>query len=153
LFCQLSDTQILHVPYKGAGPALTDLLTNQIQFMFNEPGFIMPFVKEGRLRGLAMTGRAGQPGATDLRPLSDYIRGYELNSWFGMMAAGGTLREIVATLSAALKRILQHPDIQLRLRSGGNEPAYADPETFGETIKRDIKLWSGVVKSAHIKVN
>jgi tripartite-type tricarboxylate transporter receptor subunit TctC len=153
LFRQMTKTEMVHVPYKGSSLAITDLLGSQIQLMFSDLTPVLPFIRDGRVRGMGVTSKMRRPVAPDLPSISEYVPGYEVNSWFGMMATGGTPKEVVSALSEALERILNRPDMQTRLRAEGSDPAYANPEAFGQIIKRDIDLWSGVVKAAQIKVN
>lgn len=153
LFRQMTKTEMVHVPYRGSSLAITDLLSGQIQLMLSDLTPILPFIRDGRVRGMGVTSKTRQAVAPDLPAISEYVSGYEANSWFGFMATGGTPKEIIAAVSDALERTLKRADMQARLRADGSEPAYANPEAFGQIIKRDIELWSGVVKAAQIKLN
>jgi tripartite-type tricarboxylate transporter receptor subunit TctC len=151
-FLQMTKTEMVHVPYKGTGQAVIDLLSGRIQMMFSDFGPVLPHVKAGKLRAIAVTTEKRNPVLPDVPALGEAVPGYVVNSWFGMWAPGGTPREIVQRFNQALTRIMTRPEMQERVRAEGNEPAYSTPEEFGRLIERDIALWAKVVREGNIKV-
>ncbi len=152
-FRQLSKTDMVHVPYKSAGPALTDLLGGQIQVFFGSGPSTGAHIRAGRLRGIAVTTGQRSPAMPELPAIGELIPGYSADFWFGMWAPAGTPKEIVSQLNQALARILKQPNVLERLRADGMEPVSSTPEEFARVIARDIALWSKVVKAGNIKVD
>jgi tripartite-type tricarboxylate transporter receptor subunit TctC len=152
LFRQMSGTDLVHVPYKGAGPALTDLLGGQIQVFFGSGPSTAAHIRAGRLRGLAVTTAQRSPALPDLPAIGEMFAGYAADFWFGMWAPAGTPKAIVARLNKALAQILEQPEVLDRLRTDGYEPVGSTPEEFGRVIARDIDTWSTVVRAGNIKV-
>ena len=152
LFRQMSRTDLVHVPYKGAGPVLTDLLGGQIQIFFGSGPSTAAHIRAGRLRGLAVTTAQRSPAMPDLPALGELYPGYAADFWFGMWAPAGTPREIVSRVNQALGRILRQPEVLERLRTDGYDPVGSTPEEFAAVIARDIATWSKVVKAGNIKV-
>lgn len=153
LFKQMTKTDMVHVPYKGEGPAIADLLGGQIQFMFPGAGTVLPHIKAGKLRGLAVTTEQRSPATADLPAISEMLPGYSAGFWNGMWAPAGTPKEIVAQLNQAIARFLKQPDTQEWLRTEAGEPAHSSPEEFARVIAREIATWSKVVKAGNIKVD
>ncbi len=154
LFQQMSKTDMVHIPYKGLAPALTDLLGGQIQLIFGGAPSVLPHIKAGKLRGLAVTTEQRWPALADLPAISELLPGYSVDNWFGMWASAGTPKEIVSQLNQAIARFLKQPDVQEGLRTdGGVEPAHSTPEEFARVIAREIATWSQVVKVGNIKAD
>ena len=153
LFRQMTKTDIVHVPYKGIGAAIADLLSGRIQFYIAPAAAVFPHVKAGRLRIIAVTGEQRSPVMPDVPAISEVVPGYSATFWYGLGAPAGTPKQIVSSLNQALARVLQQPDVLRRLRAYSLEPAHSTPEGFERVIARDIKVWSKVVKVANIKVN
>ncbi|MGH8703667.1 MAG: tripartite tricarboxylate transporter substrate binding protein [Burkholderiales bacterium] len=152
-FRQMTKTEMTHVPYKSAGPALIDLLGGQIQIFFGSGPSTGSHIRAGRLRGIAVTTGQRTPALPDLPAISELVPGYSADFWFGMWAPAGTPKEIVSRLNQALVRILKQPDVQERLRADSMDPVHSTPEEFARVIARDIAMWSKVVKAGNIKVN
>ena len=153
LFQQLTKTEMVHVAYKGDGPAIVDLIAGQVQFLYASGPALIPHFKTGKLRGLAVTTEQRAPALPDLPSISEVVPGYSVRTWFGMWTPAGTPRNIVARLNQALARILKQPDLQERLRADGLEPAPSTPEEFAREIVRDIEKWSKVVKAGNIRID
>lgn len=153
LFKQMTKTDMVHVPYKGEGPAITDLLGGQIQLMFPGAGTVLPHIKAGKLRGLAVTTEQRSPAMADLPAISEMLPGYSAGFWNGMWAPAGTPKEIVSQLNQAIARFLKQPDTQEWLRTEAGEPAHSTPEEFARVIAREIATWSKVVKAGNIKAD
>ncbi len=152
LFWQMTKTDMVHVPYKGNTPVLSDLLGGQIHVTFATGVVLDPHIKAGKLRALAVTTKERSPAKPDLPTIGELIPGYAVDGWVGMWAPAGTPKEIVSRLNQSIARILKQPDVQERLRAGGAEAAHSTPEEFARTIARDIATWSKVVKAGDIKV-
>jgi tripartite-type tricarboxylate transporter receptor subunit TctC len=153
LFQQMSRTEMVHVPYKGDGPAIGDLIAGQIQVLFATGLVLTPHINAGRLRGLAVTTEKRSPANSDLPAIGELVPGYAVDGWTGIWAPAGTPKEIVSKLNQALARILKQPDVQERLRAGGAEPTPCTPVEFARLIARDIAKWSRVVKAGNIKID
>jgi tripartite-type tricarboxylate transporter receptor subunit TctC len=149
----MADVRIEHIPYKGTGPALTDLLGGQVQLMFNSAVSMLPLVRGGKLRALAITGARRSPAMPDLPTVAESgLPGYEAASWYGMLAPAGTQRAIIDTLNREVARIMRLPDVRDRLIADGADPVGSSPEEFAAHITRELARWARVVKNAHIRV-
>jgi len=151
LFKSLAGVDILHVPYKGSAPAVTDLLGGQVQLMFDNTPNVLPHVKGGRLRALGSS-RAKRDALTpDVPTVAEAgVPGYELSVWFGMVAPAGTPKEIVQKLNAEVIKILAMPDVRERFLAQGVEPQGSTPEQFAEHIRSEMAKWAKVVKDAGV---
>jgi tripartite-type tricarboxylate transporter receptor subunit TctC len=140
-----------HVPYKGTGPALTDLLGGRVQVMFNSAVSILPQVRAGKLRAIAMTAVKRSAAMPDLPTVSESgVPGYEAASWYGVLAPAKTPRAIIAKLNSEIVRIAQSPDVRERLASDGADPVGNSPEEFGAYIRRELARWARVIEQARI---
>ena len=153
LLKQMAKLEIVHVPYKGEGPALVDLLGGQLQFMFSGAGTVLPHIKAGKLRGLAVTSEQRSPLMADLPAISEMFTGYAASFWSGVWAPAGTPRDVVLKLNQAIARFLKQSDTQEWLRSEGGEPAHSTPEEFAQVIASEIATWSKVVHTGNIKAD
>ena len=153
LFMQMTRTEMVHVPYKGAGPSVAGVIGGQIQVTVGSVPAFIPHLKSGRLRALAVTTEQRSPALPDVPAIAESVPGYSVSGWNGMWAPAGTPREIVSRLNQALARLLKQPDIQERLRASGREPAHSTPEEFAGAIARDIAMWSKVVRNGNIKID
>ncbi len=153
LLRQLTQTDMQHIPYKGTGPAMTDLLGGQIQFMLSSAPAAIPQIKAGKLRALAVTTAKRAVGMPELPAIGEQVPGFEYLSWYGMWTAAGTPIAIVSQLNQALARILKRTDVQERLRADGVEPAHSTPEEFTRRLDREIATWKKVVKVGNIKID
>jgi tripartite-type tricarboxylate transporter receptor subunit TctC len=151
LFRQMAKIDIVHIPYKSAGPALTDLLGNQIQIFFGSGPSTAGHIRAGRLRGLAVTTAQRSPALPDLPAIGELLPGYAADFWFGMWAPAGTPKTIVSRLNQSIVRILKEPQVLERLRTDGYDPVGSTPEEFARVIARDIATWSKVIKAGNIK--
>jgi tripartite-type tricarboxylate transporter receptor subunit TctC len=149
----MTRTEIVHVPYKGTSQALVDLLSGRIQIMFSDFGPVLPHVKSGKLRAIAVTTEKRNPILPEVPTIGEVVPGYVVNSWFGLWTPGGTPRDVVLRFNHALERIMKRPEMQERVRAEGNEPAHSTPEEFGRIIERDIALWAKVVRDGNIKID
>ncbi len=152
LFKTLAGVDIVHIPYKGSAPAVTDLLGGQVMLMFDNVPNVLPQVKAGRLRALGTSGAQRSALAPDVPTVAEAgVPGYELMVWFGLVAPAGTPREVVQKLNAEVAKILAMPDVRERFMAQGVEPLGSTPEQFGEHIKAQMAKWSQVVRDAGVK--
>ena len=152
LFKSLAGVNIVHIPYKGSGPAVSDLLGGQVQLMFDNTPNVLPQVKAGRLRALGSSGTKRSPLTPDVPTVAEAgVAGYEVTVWFGVVAPAGTPREIVNKLNAEVTRILAMPDVRERFLAQGVEPMGSTPEQFGEHIRAQMAKWGKVVADAGVK--
>ncbi|MCX7962532.1 MAG: tripartite tricarboxylate transporter substrate binding protein [Burkholderiales bacterium] len=153
LFKMLTGVDIVHVPYKGSAPALTDLLGGQVSVMFDNLPPSMPHIKSGKLRALAITTAQRYPGLPDLPTMQEAgVPGYESSAWFGIMVPAKTPREIVTRLNQEVNRILAMPDVREKFDQQGAIAAPGTPEEFGAHIQAEIAKWAKVVKASGAKV-
>jgi tripartite-type tricarboxylate transporter receptor subunit TctC len=145
-------TDILHVPYKGIGPMLTDLISGQLSMGINGAPAVMPHVNSGRLRALAVTGSKRLPSLPQIPTLDESgVKGFDASGWYGIVAPAGTPRDIVMKLNAEMRRIMQTPELRARLDSEGAIPAAGSPEEFAAFIASEIARWGAVLKRAGIE--
>jgi tripartite-type tricarboxylate transporter receptor subunit TctC len=147
----MTGTNMIHVPYKGDAPAITDLLGGQIQLYFGGPLVLSPHMNAGKLRGLAVTSEQRSKVLPDLPAVNEVVPGYTAVTWFGMWAPPGTPKTIVDKLNQSVARILARPDVQERLRNDGMDAAHNTPEEFSRYVARDIAKWTKVVKAGNIR--
>jgi len=152
LFKVMTGCDMLHVPYKGAGPALTDLVGGQVNVMFDNLPSSAPFIRAGKLRALGMTSNARDPGFPDVPPISDTVPGYEATAWFGLGMPAGSPREAIEKVNAEVNRALADPEFQKKLAALGGTPIPGTPEDFTRTIASETEKWSKVVTASGAKV-
>jgi tripartite-type tricarboxylate transporter receptor subunit TctC len=154
MFRMASGIDAVHVPYKGAGPATTDVIAGQIQFTFASTPGAIPHVKAGKLRALAVTSPKRVSGAPDLPTVAEG-GGPAMSAqvWYGVVAPARTPREIVQRLYAEIDQIVKQPAMRERMQQNDFEPALMDPAAFGAFIRSEIATWAKVVKAAGIKAD
>jgi tripartite-type tricarboxylate transporter receptor subunit TctC len=146
----LSGTFVLHVPYRGIGPAVTDLIGNQVQLLISSGPSIMPQVRGGRIRAIAVTSAKASPIAPELPPMSVAVPGYDFEAWWGLLAPAGTPPEIVARLNAEVNKVLATPEFKEFLIKEGALPAPLTAAQFAATIAADIPRWKQLAKLQNI---
>jgi len=151
LFNLTAGTKMTHVPYKGTGPALNDLLGGQIQLMFGSSPAMVPHVKTGRLRGLGVTTTKRNNAVPDIPSISESVPGYEAVLWYAAWGPKGLPKDIVALWNKEINRAIQTQDMKDRMAGEGLEPAGGPPERFQQVLQRDVAKWTKVVKAAHIQ--
>ncbi|MGH8617332.1 MAG: Bug family tripartite tricarboxylate transporter substrate binding protein [Burkholderiales bacterium] len=150
LFAMMTGTRIVHVPYKGGAPATLDLLSGQIEFMFDTAPTAVALIKTGRVRALAVTSQQRSKVLPDLPTMDEQgLKGFELRGWIGLLAPAGTPREIVERLNAEVQKQLKG-DLGPRLFELGLDVAGGTPEQFGAFIKEDIAKYGRIMKAAGI---
>ncbi len=151
LFCLMTKTEMVHIPYKSSAPSLTDLIAGQIQVLFNNAISTVPFIKSGQTRALAVTSLKRMAALPDLATIDELgVKGYDNSSWSAVAAPAGTPREIVARLNSELNAILRLPDVMEKNASFGADAVGGTPEQFGDYLKSEIGKFARVVKEAKI---
>ncbi len=151
LFDNLAGVKMVHIPYKGGGPALTDLLGGQVQLMFATMPAAMPHVRSGRLRAIAVTSVKRSQAMPDLPTIGETLKGYDASTWYGVLAPVRTPHAVVMTLHDEIIRILGAAEMRERLLAQGFEPVGGTPAEFAAYIKSEIAKWGKVIKAAGIK--
>jgi tripartite-type tricarboxylate transporter receptor subunit TctC len=141
---------LVHVPYKGSAPALTDLLGGQLSFMFDTINTSTQYVKTGRLRVLGVGTARRSKIMPEVAPIADTVPGFEAVTWIGLLAPAGTPKEIVARMQREIEKIVNLPEVQERLSASGAEPVASTPEQFASYIASEVAKWDRVVKQAKI---
>jgi tripartite-type tricarboxylate transporter receptor subunit TctC len=150
---QRAGIQTIHVPYKGSGPALTDLMGGQIDFMVDTMISSMPFITSNKIRALAVTGKTRSAALPDVATVTEQgYPGFEAVAWIGMLAPAKTPPEVIAKLNSDVKKILESADVKERLAAQGFTAESQKPEAFGAYMKNEIQKWGAIVKSANVKV-
>ena len=154
LFLDMAKIKVVHIPYKGTGPALNDTIAGSTQLIFGSVSTTLQFIKSGRLRGLAVTTPRRISALPDLPTVAEAgVPGYEVVLWHGLVAPKGVPRPIVDRLNREANEVLKAKDMGDLLATDGVAPAGGTPEQFRAVIKADIERWRGVVKQANIKVD
>ncbi len=153
LFETLTGTKMLHVPYKGMGPALTDLVAGQVSLTFGTNLSVVPQVRSGRLRALAITAAQRAPGLPELPTVAESgVPGYEASLWYGFVGPARIPPEIVRRLNSEIVAVLKLPDVRERLASQGVEARPSTPEEFARLLVTDLERWAKVVQRAGVRV-
>ena len=142
-----------HVPYKGGGPALNDLLGGQLQVFVGTLSAMVPSIKANRVRGIAVTTAKRSPAIPDIPAVAESLPGFEAVTWAAILGPKALPREIVARLNSEINRILQMPDVEARLTGLGMEIAGGEPARVRGVLAREIAIWKKVVKAANIRVD
>jgi tripartite-type tricarboxylate transporter receptor subunit TctC len=152
LFRQRTGLKITHVPYRGGGPAMTDVMAGQVKFFFANGSSVVGFIKAGRLKAIAHTGKGRLASLPDIPPMSDTLPGFEAYEWNGVFAPHGTPRDIVQKLNAALNAALLSPPVSQRFAQLNIESRPNTPDEFRAYVEGQMALWRRVVKEANIKL-
>ena len=154
LFKTMAGVDLLHVPYKGSGPAMLDLIAGRVSLMFeNMPGAV-PHMKAGRVRALAQTGQKRSPALPEIPTVAEAgVKGYESLSWSGIALPVGVPKEVMARLNREINTILAQPEMRQKLGEQGAESVGGSPEAFAQHVRQERDKWAGVVRAAAIVVN
>lgn len=153
IFRTMAGVEMVHVPYKGSAPGLTDTVAGNTSIMFVDILSALPHIKSGRLKALGVTGDIRSPALPDVPTIADSLPGFNGNTWLGLVAPAGTPRDIVAKLSAETHKALNAPDVKERLLAQGVEPVGSTPEQFTAHIESEMARYAAVVKSSGAKVD
>jgi len=152
LFAMQAGIKMIHVPYKGTGPALTDTMAGHVQLIFGSVAATLPLVKNRRLKGIAVSTAKRIPGAPDIPTVSESgLKGYEVILWHGLIAPKNLPKPMLDRVNGELNKILQQKDMQDKLANDGVSAAGGTPDQFLALIKRDIETWRKVVQQAKVK--
>jgi tripartite-type tricarboxylate transporter receptor subunit TctC len=152
MFMMMTGCKMLHVPYKGAGPAIADLIPGQVHVLFDNLPSSIGHIKGGRLRALAVTSAERDPALPDTPTVAETVPGYEATAWFGIGMPKGTPREIIEKMNAEVNRALADPKMRERLAELGGKPIPGTPEDFGRVIQGETDKWAKVVAASGAKV-
>jgi tripartite-type tricarboxylate transporter receptor subunit TctC len=150
LKAKVGDLQIAHIPYKGMGPAVTDLIGNQTQLLISSGPSLLPMVRAGKLRAVGITSLKPSPVAPELTPMSVAVPGYEFELWWGLLAPAGTPADVVGKLNGAVNRILAKPDISAGFLREGAIATPLTPAQFGTVIADDVERWKKLARQQNI---
>lgn len=153
LLKKMGGIDILHVPYKGTGPAITDVIGGQVPIMFINFDLALPHVKAGKLKALAMTDTVRSPLLPNVPTVAETLPGFVTTSWTGLFAPAGTPKEIVNRINAEVVRAVQAPELQARLLEQGFTPGTLTPEQFGPFVKAEIDKWGKVIRDSGAQVD
>jgi tripartite-type tricarboxylate transporter receptor subunit TctC len=151
LFKMLTGVNMVHVPYRGAAPALTDLLAGQVQVMFGTVPSSIEYIKTGKLRALAVTTATRWDGLADIPTVGDFVPGYEASDWYGLSAPKNTPADIIDKLNKEINAALADPKMKARIAELGGTVLLGSPATFGKLIAEDTEKWAKVVKFSGAK--
>jgi tripartite-type tricarboxylate transporter receptor subunit TctC len=151
LFKMMTGINMVHVPYRGAAPALTDLIGGQVQVMFDNLPSSVEHIKSGKIRGLGVTTAKRADALPELPTIGETVAGYEANVWYGLCAPKGTPSEIIARLHAAVNTVLTEARVKARFAELGGAPMPMEPAAFGKLVAVDTEKWAKVVQFAGIK--
>jgi tripartite-type tricarboxylate transporter receptor subunit TctC len=151
LFKMMAGVDMVHVPYRSGGPALTDVLGGQVQVIFVTTVASIGYIKDGRLRALAVTTAARSDALPDVPTVGEFVPGYEASSWFGIGAPKNTPVEIVGNLNSEINAALTDANMKARLADVGGTPLVGSPADFGKLIVEETEKWGKVIRAANIK--
>jgi tripartite-type tricarboxylate transporter receptor subunit TctC len=154
MFKQQTGTDIIHVPYKGSGQAIQDVLAGQVQLFITTPPSVMQHVQSGKLKALAVAGKTRHPMLPNVPTTAEAgVPGYELESWVALYAPAGTPQPVINKLTQDVKQALEQPEAKARAASQGVELTYMPPEALDDLVKKELNYWGGVIKKANITLD
>lgn len=153
LLLVLTGTNMVHVPYKGGAPSVTELIAGQVQLGFNAIPTVLQYVKDGKLRALAVGSPKRVRALPDLPAVAETVPGFEYEIWYGLFAPSKTPAPIVAKISTDVQRALREPDVIQQLVAQGTEPAPTTPEQLSQYIRDDTARWVKIVRERNLKIN
>ena len=153
LFKMMAGVNLVHVPYRGNGPALTDLLGGQVEVLFASLPSSIEYIKAGKLRGLAITSAKRSEALPDLPTIGEFVPGYEMSAWFGVGVPKGTPAEVIDKINKEINAGLADPKMKARLTELGGIAIGGSPADFGKLIADETEKWAKVVRAANIKAD
>jgi tripartite-type tricarboxylate transporter receptor subunit TctC len=153
VFLNKAGIEVLHVPYKGSGPAVIDLLANVVQLSFATPAAVLPHIKSGRLKALGVTSAKRAKALPNVPAIAEVLPGFKIEAWYGLMGPKGMPADLVKKINADVLAILKRPDFQAKLSADAIEPVGGSPEDFAAQIATDLKDWAQLLKSINLKMD
>jgi tripartite-type tricarboxylate transporter receptor subunit TctC len=154
LFTLLTGAKIVHVPYKGSGPAVVDLLAGHVSMNFDTMPPVLPHIKSGRMRALALTTPKRTPQLPEIPTMIEVgLKGFDMTNWYGVMAPAKTPRDIVVKLNGEVNRIVKLPDARAKLEEAGTQLDPMSPEQFASFLKSEISKYAKLVKAANVSLD
>ena len=153
LFCRMAGVSMVHIPYKGSGPAVADLVAGQVLMRFSSIPPSLPHVRSGRLRALAVTGLKRFSLLPDIPAIAETLPGYDVVSWYAVLAPAGTPAAIVRKLNVEIVAALHASDVKALLETDGSEPVGTTPERLGEVLRADIARWGPIVRETGARID
>ena len=151
MFKMQTGTNMVHIPYRGSGPAIQDVLSGQVQVFFSTPPSLMSHVQAGTLKGLSVTSKTRHPGVPKVPTTTEAgLKGFELEAWVGIFAPAGTPPDVVTKLSASIKQALELPETKTRASAAGIDLRYQPPAELDALVKRETEFWAKTIKAAGI---
>ncbi len=153
LLKSMAGVNLVHIPYKGTAPAMTELIAGQISAMFNSMPSVLPHIATGRLRGIAVGSAKRSPAAPAIPTVAEAgLKGFQYVTWYALLAPAATPKDVIAKINTDSVRILSQPDMIERFASQGAEPAPGTPEALGQFMREEHEGWKKVIKAANIKL-
>ena len=154
LFKAMTGVNVVHVAYKGSAPAVTDLIAGQVQVMFDNTPNVLPHVKAGKLKSLAVSSKSRSHFAPEIPSVDEAgVPGYDVNVWFGVLTVAGTPPDIVKRLNTEMVKILTSPEVKDRISKSGVDVVAGTPEHFSGFLKAEVARWAKVIQEANIKAD
>lgn len=154
LFKSMTGTYITHIPYKGSAPAVTDLIAGQVQVMFDNTPNVLPHVKAGKLKAIAVSSKKRSSLAPEVPTVDESgVPGYDVTVWFGILAPAGTPKDIVARLNTEMVKVMRSPEVMDRFQKAGVDTVASTPEEFSRFLNAEVARWAKVVQDANIKAD
>ena len=153
LFQQMTKTEMVHVPYKGTGPLLNDLMAGHVPLGFDQITAVLPFTQSGKLRALGVASLERSAAAPDIPTIAEVVPGFEAIAWMGLLGPAGTPTDIVSKINSDIRRVLQSPEASQKLRELAATPGTLAPQAFADFVRQDTEKWRALVKSANIKAD
>jgi tripartite-type tricarboxylate transporter receptor subunit TctC len=154
LMSMLGGVKMVHVPYKGSVPMVTDLVAGHVMLSLDSMQSVMPVIRDRRVKAIGIAAAKRSPAAPDIPTMAESgLPGFEVASWYGLLAPAGTPREIITRLHAEVVKAVASPEVRERFQSFGAEPVGSSPEEFATQIKNDIAKWAKVAKTANVRAD
>ena len=153
MLATMTGVKMQHVPYKGSGPALNDVIAGQLTFMFDQYSTVAPQAKAGKVRAIGVATPKRHHLLPDVPAVAETVPGFQVSAWYGMFVPGGTPRDVVNRLNTEFAKIMRLPDIHERMTTLGWDPVTNTPEQFTAQIKSELAIWADVVKKSGAKVD
>ncbi|AEG94368.1 Bug family tripartite tricarboxylate transporter substrate binding protein [Ramlibacter tataouinensis] len=151
MFKMQTGTSMVHIPYRGSGAAISDVLSGQVQVFITTPPSVMGHVQQGKLKGYAVTGKSRHPGLPNVPTTTEAgLKGFELEAWVGIFAPAGTPAEVVTKLTTGIKQALELPETKTRAAAAGIDLRYLPPAELDALVKRETEFWGKTIKAAGI---